>query len=72
VLEYTDTSHAPWTIVPMDNKARGTVNAINHIVEQFPVESVDRARARLPQREEHHNYDEYAAIASHRLVREVE
>ena len=70
IFEYTDTDYAPWHIVHMDDELRGTLNALHHIIAQFPYQAVERARAKLPSRLENHSYDDYASIAARRVVAE--
>jgi len=71
VFEYTDTAHAPWHIVYMDDVRSGTLNAIAHIVSQFPYEPVLRAALELSSRSGSRAYDDYRSIADRRLVREL-
>ncbi len=68
VFEHTDTRHAPWHIVHMDDVRSGTLNAISHIVSQFPYEPVHRAALKLPARLEARAYDDYRSIAERRTV----
>jgi polyphosphate kinase 2 (PPK2 family) len=70
IFAYTDTEHAPWHIVHMDDELRGTLNALHHIIAQFPYQAIERARAKLPSRPETHWYDDYASIAARRVVEE--
>jgi len=70
IFAYTDTDYAPWHIVHMDDELRGTLNALHHIIAQFPYQAVERARAKLPSRLENHSYDDYASIAARRVVAE--
>ena len=70
IFEYTDTDYAPWHIVHMDDERRGTLNALHHIIAQFPYQAVERARAKLPPRPESHSYDDYASIATRSVVAE--
>jgi polyphosphate kinase 2 (PPK2 family) len=70
VFEYTDTPHAPWHIVYMDDVRSGTLNAIAHIVSQFPYERVQRAGLKLSSRSGARAYDDYRSLADRRLVRE--
>jgi polyphosphate kinase 2 (PPK2 family) len=67
---YTDTDYAPWHIVHMDDERRGALNALHHIISQFPYQAVERARSKLPSRPENHAYDDYASIAGRRVVAE--
>jgi polyphosphate kinase 2 (PPK2 family) len=68
VFEHTDTDHAPWHIVHMDDLRSGTLNAISHILAQFPYEPVERAALKLPARSEARAYDDYRSIADRRVV----
>ena len=36
----------------MDDELRGTLNALHHIIAQFPYQAVENARAKLPSRPE--------------------
>src|SRR5262249_20450042 len=36
----TDSEHAPWWIVPSDDKQRARINCISHILESLPYERV--------------------------------
>jgi polyphosphate kinase 2 len=40
MLRMTDTNHAPWWIVPSDDKKRARVNCISHILQSIPYERV--------------------------------
>ena len=40
MLAMTDSSHAPWWIVPSDDKERARVNCISHILKSIPYERV--------------------------------
>lgn len=70
ILEYTDTNYAPWHIVHMDDERRGTLNALHHIIAQFPYQAVERARPKMPPRPETHSYNDYASIATRSVVAE--
>lgn len=70
IFEYTDTDYAPWHIVHMDDERRGTLNALHHIIAQFPYQAVERARPKLPSRPERHSYDDYVSIATRSVVAE--
>lgn len=37
---YTDTKHAPWHVVPSDDKRRARLNCIHHLLSQIPYEDV--------------------------------
>lgn len=70
IFEYTDTDHAPWHIVHMDDERRGTLNALQHIIGQLPYQAVERAHPKMPPRPERHSYDDYASIAGRKVVAE--
>jgi polyphosphate kinase 2 len=38
MLRVTDSEHAPWWIVPSDNKKRARINCISHILQSIPYE----------------------------------
>ncbi|RFC00349.1 polyphosphate kinase 2 [Rhizobium leguminosarum bv. trifolii] len=40
MLRMTDSNHAPWWVVPSDDKKRGRVNCISHILQSIPYERV--------------------------------
>jgi polyphosphate kinase 2 (PPK2 family) len=70
IFEYTDTAYAPWYIVHMDDERRGTLNALQHIIAQFPYQAVERTYPKMPSQPEAHSYDDYASIANRRMVPE--
>jgi polyphosphate kinase 2 (PPK2 family) len=40
MIRMTDSGHAPWWIVPSDNKKLARINCINHILKSIPYERV--------------------------------
>ncbi|MEX2696961.1 polyphosphate kinase 2 [Rhizobium mongolense] len=40
MLRMTDSNHAPWWIVPSDDKERARINCISHILQSIPYERV--------------------------------
>lgn len=38
MLRMTDTNHAPWWLVPSDDKKRARINCISHILKSIPYE----------------------------------
>jgi polyphosphate kinase 2 len=71
MLKHTDTEHAPWYIVRTDDKRRGRLNAISHILSQIPYKRIDKAKAKLPERSEKKRYDDQAALQGRRFVEEL-
>jgi len=41
MFEYTDTDHAPWTVVKSNDKKRARLEAMRHILEQFDYDGKD-------------------------------
>jgi polyphosphate kinase len=44
----TDTTHAPWYIVPADDKRRARLNLISHMLEQIPYRKVKADLPKIP------------------------
>ena len=53
-FQYTDVKHAPWYVVPSDDKRRARLNCISHILSQIPYEDVVPDPVVIPGREEMH------------------
>lgn len=68
MLEATDTRHAPWYILPSDDKKRARLNAIRHILNLIPHKKVARDKVKLPKRETDGAYDDQATIAQRKFV----
>src|SRR6476660_9124206 len=45
---YTDTSAAPWTVIKSNDKKRGRVEAMRHVLNLFPYDGKDEALVRTP------------------------
>jgi polyphosphate kinase 2 len=43
MFHYTDTEHAPWTVVKSNDKKRGRLEAIKHVLRKFDYEGKDEA-----------------------------
>ncbi len=70
MLEATDTEHAPWYIVRSDDKRRGRLNCISHLLSLIPYKAVPRPKVKLPKRSTRGRYDDEAALAGRRFVPE--
>jgi len=46
----TDTSWAPWFVVPSDHKRRARLNIIEHLLASIPYKRVSRVKVRFPKR----------------------
>ena len=51
MLRMTDSNHAPWWVVPSDDKKRARVNCISHILQSIPYERVKFAAPDLGKRQ---------------------
>jgi polyphosphate kinase len=54
----TDTAWAPWHIAQTDNKRRGRLNIISHLLSEIPYKPLPRANITLPNRQEPGDYQE--------------
>jgi len=62
MLEATDSKHAPWHIVRTDDKRRGRLNCIAHILSAIPYKKIAHDKVKLPKRSDKGKYDDIAAI----------
>jgi polyphosphate kinase len=70
MLKATDTKHAPWYIVRSDDKRRGRLNAISHILSLIPYKKVKHEKVKLPERSKKGKYDDLATIKNRHFVEE--
>lgn len=70
MLAATDTEWAPWHIVPSDDKRRARLNCIAHFLSLFPYKKVKRIAIAVPGRSKKGAYDDTAAIATRRFIKE--
>jgi polyphosphate kinase 2 len=70
MLAATDTDVSPWYIVRNDDKERGRLNCIKHLLSQIPYESTGTTIVKLPDRDESDAYDDQASIESRRFIPE--
>jgi polyphosphate kinase len=54
----TDTSWAPWYVVPSDDKKRARLNLIRHMLRHIPYEAPKRPKVKLPKRQKPGGYVE--------------
>lgn len=70
MLRMTDTEHAPWWIVPSDDKKRARINCISHILKSIPYERVKFDKPELGKRQK--RPDDYLEdTAPRRIVPDV-
>ena len=70
MLEATDTRHAPWRLVRTDDKRRGRLNCISHILSAIPYKKINRGKVKLPKRSSKGKYDDLSSIKNRRFVAE--
>jgi polyphosphate kinase 2 len=69
MLEATDTEHAPWHIVPSDDKKRARLNCISHLLSLIPYERLPREEeVKLPRRALADAYHDRATLEGRRFV----
>jgi polyphosphate kinase len=56
MLAASDTAWAPWFIANTDDKKRGRLNVISHLLSQVPYEPLVKAQVTLPERQEPGDY----------------
>jgi len=71
MLEATDTKHAPWYIVPSDDKKRARLNGISNILSQIPYKKIKREKVKLPKRSHHGKYDDEASMKGRTFVPQI-
>ena len=49
MFEATDTAWAPWFVANTDDKKRGRLNIISHLLSQVPYEPLPRDDVKLPE-----------------------
>jgi polyphosphate kinase len=62
----TDTTFAPWYVVHTDDKRRGRLNLIAHLLSQVPYEPLEHRDIELPARDEPGDYVEHE-LAGHSI-----
>ena len=71
MLKATNSKHAPWYIVRSDDKRRGRLNCIAHILKTIPYKKVKTSKVKLPKRSNKGAYDDQAALKGQNFVAEV-
>jgi polyphosphate kinase 2 len=59
MIRMTDTKHAPWWVVPSDDKKRARINCISHILSSIPYDKVPFDEPKLGKRQK--RPDDYVA-----------
>ncbi len=56
MLASTDSSWAPWFVATTNDKKRGRLNIISHLLSHVPYEPLERQKVKLPKRQRPGNY----------------
>jgi polyphosphate kinase 2 len=70
MLKATDRKHAPWYILPSDDKKRARLNCIHHILSLLPYKKVRSEKVKLPSRSMKGAYDDQASLKGRKFVPE--
>ena len=68
MLKATDTKRAPWFIVRSDDKRKGRLNCISHILSRIPYKKIKRAKVKLPSRSNRGKYNDQATLKGRNFV----
>ena len=58
MFEATDTEFAPWHVARTDDKRRGRLNIITHLLTQIPYKKAPQEKVKLPKRQKRGDYRE--------------
>ncbi len=67
----TDTQYARWHIVRTDDKKRGRLNCISHLLSMIPYQELPGEKVKLGKRSMKGEYDDHATLAGRFLVPEL-
>jgi polyphosphate kinase len=70
MFKATDSKRAPWYIVRSDDKRRGRLNCIAHILSRFPYKKIPHGKVKLPKRANKNKYDDQASLKRRHFVAE--
>jgi predicted component of type VI protein secretion system len=70
MFKATDTKHAPWYIVRNDDKRRGRLNCISHILSRIPYKKTAHKKVKLPKRSNKGAYDDQTSLKGRKFVAE--
>jgi polyphosphate kinase 2 len=71
MLKATDSKHAPWYLVHTDDKRRGRLNCIAHLLDRIRYKKPKREKVKLPPRTSRNAYDDQASLKGRKFVREL-
>lgn len=71
MLKMTDSRHAPWHIVRSDDKRRGRLNCISHLLKMIPYKRISKELVKLPTRSTKHKYNDALKTKGRKFVAQV-
>jgi polyphosphate kinase 2 len=71
MLAATDSLHAPWYIVPADDKKKARLNCISHLLSKIPYEDVTGDRVELGERDLEGEYDDELNLEDRNVVPQI-
>ena len=71
MMDATDTGIAPWYVVNNNDKRRGRLNCIAHLLDQIPYEHIEPEMVVLPRRSQENAYDDKEPMKRRRYVPEI-
>jgi polyphosphate kinase 2 len=70
MFKATNSKHAPWHIVPSEDKRRARLNCIAHLLKSIPYKRVSHQTIKLPKRSSKGRYDDRASLRGIKFVAE--
>ena len=70
-IKCCSTKYAPWHIVRSDEKRRGRLNCISHLLRSIPYKRVPHTKVKLPKRSGKGRYDNQSTLKGRNFVRET-
>jgi polyphosphate kinase 2 len=70
MFKATNSKHAPWHIVPSEDKRRARLNCIAHLLKSIPYKRISGKTVRLPKRSSKGRYDDRATLRGMKFVAE--
>ena len=58
MFRVSDSAHAPWVVVPSDDKKKARINTITHFLSKVPYEEIPKDKIELPARQKPGSYEE--------------
>jgi polyphosphate kinase 2 len=68
MLTASDTEHAPWFIVPSNDKKRARLNCISHLLSLVPYKEPAREKVKLGKRSRKGHYDDRASLEGRNFI----